>query len=217
MPKLFIAGDSTASTKLHSKRPETGWGELLGEFITPNLEVRNFAQNGKSTKSFIADGLLDHIEREIDESDYMLIQFGHNDEKIDDQSRYTHPQTTYQENLLKFVLIAKKNQAIPILVTPISRRRFIDKKTLDPLAVGEYPKAMRAFARKHQVELIDMFSITQKLYEDLGDELSKKLFLYLEPNEHENYPDGIQDDTHLSPYGAKLISSLIALELKKII
>ncbi|MCR3906424.1 MAG: rhamnogalacturonan acetylesterase [Tenericutes bacterium] len=217
MPKLFIAGDSTAATKLHKKRPETGWGEHLSSFITPNLEVRNFAQNGRSTKSFIDDGLLDHIEREIGEFDYLLIQFGHNDEKIEDQSRYTNPNTTYKENLLKFVLVARKNQAIPILVTPISRRRFIDKQTIDPLAVGHYPKAMQEFARDQKIELIDMFSITQKLYEDLGAEQSKKLFLHLEPNEHENYPEGIKDDTHLSPYGAKIIASIIAVELKKII
>ncbi|MDO9628774.1 MAG: hypothetical protein Q7I99_02635 [Acholeplasmataceae bacterium] len=84
MPKLYIAGDSTASIKQDDKRPETGWGECLHEFVTPNIEIVNYAQNGKSTKSFIEEGLLDQIDKEIKEDDYLLIQFGHNDQKIED-------------------------------------------------------------------------------------------------------------------------------------
>ncbi|HBG32315.1 MAG TPA: rhamnogalacturonan acetylesterase, partial [Acholeplasmataceae bacterium] len=121
MPKIFIAGDSTAAIKLEEKRPESGWGEFLADFISPYLEVRNFAQNGRSSKSFIEEGILDQIDKEITKDDYLLIQFGHNDEKKDDPKRYTTAYGTYQENLLKLILTARRHEAIPILITSITR------------------------------------------------------------------------------------------------
>ena len=217
MPKLFIAGDSTAATKLEEKRPETGWGELLHEFISPNLEVCNSAQNGRSTKSFIEEGLLDQLDKEIQEGDFLLIQFGHNDEKKEDPKRYTTAYGTYQENLLKFVTVARRHQAVPILITSITRRRFIDKEFIDPNALGEYPMAMIELAKKYDILCIDMFKISQKILQDLGDQDSRKLFMHFKPNESKNYPNGLEDNTHFTPYGAKIFASLIAIELKKLL
>ena len=217
MPKIFIAGDSTAAIKLEEKRPESGWGEFLADFISPYLEVRNFAQNGRSSKSFIEEGILDQIDKEITKDDYLLIQFGHNDEKKEDSKRYTTAYGTYQENLLKLILTAKRHEAIPILITSITRRRFIDKEYIDPNALGEYPMAMLDVAKKYDVLYIDMFKISQKLLQDLGDGGSRQLFMHFKPNESVNYPNGLEDNTHFNPYGAKLIASIIAQELKKII
>jgi lysophospholipase L1-like esterase len=217
MPKLFIAGDSTAAIKLEEKRPESGWGEFLADFISPNLEVRNFAQNGRSTKSFVEEGILDQIDKEIMKDDYLIIQFGHNDEKKEDPKRYTTAYGTYQENLLKFVLTARRHEAIPILITSITRRRFIDKEYMDPNALGEYPLAMLEVAKKYDVKVIDMFKISQKLLQDLGDAGSRKLFMHFKPNESKNYPNGLEDNTHFNPYGAQMMASIIANELKKII
>jgi len=217
MPKVFIAGDSTAAIKIEEKRPESGWGEFLQDFISPNLEVRNFAQNGRSTKSFIDEGILDQIDKEIKKDDYLLIQFGHNDEKKEDPKRYTTAYGTYQENLLKFVLMARRHEAIPILITSITRRRFIDKEYIDPNALGEYPMSMIDVAKKYDVKSIDMFKISQKLLQELGDAGSRKLFMHFKPNESIHYPNGLEDNTHFNPYGAKMIASIIASELKKII
>jgi lysophospholipase L1-like esterase len=216
MPKLFIAGDSTASIKLDTKRPETGWGEFLAEFITPNIEVLNYAQNGKSTKSFIAEGLLDIIEDEIQEDDYLLIQFGHNDEKIEDSKRYTDPKTEYKDNLMRFSLIAKKKKAIPIFLSSITRRKFKDGK-LEENTVGDYPNQMKEFARENHLLFIDSYRVTHKIIKESGIDYSKKFYLHLKPDESPNYPEGITDDTHLSPFGARMFASLIAVELKKII
>lgn len=216
MPTLFIAGDSTASIKTLEKRPESGWGEYLHEFITPNIKVVNYAQNGKSTKSFITEGLLDQIESEIKEDDYLLIQFGHNDEKMDDPLRYTDPRTEYKDNLMRFVLVAKKHGAIPILLTSITRRKFNDGK-LEDKTIGEYPNHMREFAKENHIAIIDAYHITHKIIKESMEEYSKKFYLHLSPDESENYPEGIIDNTHLSPFGAKMIASIIAVELKKII
>ena len=216
MPTLFIAGDSTASSKLDEKRPESGWGEFLHEYISPNLIVKNYAKNGKSTKSFITDGLLDQIDLEIKEDDYLLIQFGHNDEKIEDPLRYTDPRTEYKNNLMRFVLVAKKHGATPILLTSITRRKFLDGQ-LEEHTIGEYPSHMKAFAKENSIALIDAYQITHHIICQSGQEYSKKFYLHLEKNESINYPNGVMDNTHLSLFGAQMIASLIAVELKKII
>ena len=216
MPTLFIAGDSTASIKTEDKRPESGWGEFLHEFITPNIKVENYAQNGRSTKSFITEGLLEQIENKIKEDDYLLIQFGHNDEKIEDPLRYTDPRTEYKDNLMRFVLVAKKHGAIPILLTSITRRKFVDGR-LEEHTVGEYPNHMKEFAKENHILIIDAYKITHKIISQSGEDYSKKFYLHLKPNESKNYPDGVTDNTHLSPFGAQMIASLIAVELKKII
>lgn len=215
MPNLFIAGDSTASIKAPDKRPESGWGEYLSTFISPNLNVINLAENGKSTKSFIDAGLLDQIDHLIQENDYLLIQFGHNDEKKDDPLRYTS-KTDYQKNIEHMILVAKKHQAIPILISSITRRKFISGK-LDKDALADYPHYMKEVSERLKTHYIDAYKITQSIVSQLGESSSKKVYLHLNEKDHPNYPNGLKDDTHLSPYGAKLFASLIALELNKII
>jgi len=216
MPNLYIASDSTAAIKENHRRPETGWGEHLHTFVSPHLKIVNKAVNGRSSKSFIDEGRLDDIDTLLKSGDYLIIQFGHNDQKIEDPLRYTHPHTTYKANLLRFIQVAKKHDAIPILVSSITRRKFIHG-SLDPNAIPEYPQAMREVAISHHVDFIDLYAITQKLLSDLGENASKKLFLHLEPGTHLNFPKGITDDTHLSDAGAKLMASLLAVELRHII
>jgi len=216
MPTLFIAGDSTASIKSEDKRPESGWGEFLHDFITPNIKVINYAKNGRSTKSFITEGLLEKIDNEIKEDDYLLIQFGHNDGKIEDPLRYTDPRTEYKDNLMRYVLIAKKHGATPILLSSITRRTYKDGK-LEDYTIGEYPNHMKEFAKEHHLLFIDAYRITHKIISESGEDYSKKFYLHLGENESPNYPNGLEDNTHLSPFGAKTIASLIAIELKKIV
>lgn len=215
MPNLYIAGDSTASIKALHKKPESGWGEYLSMFISPNLNVINLAENGKSTKSFIDARLLDHIDQSIKENDYLLIQFGHNDEKKEDPERYTSKKE-YQDNLERMILVARKHQAIPILISSITRRKFISG-ALDKDALAHYPKYMEEVSESQKVPFIDAYKITQSIISKLGEHDSKKVYLHLKEKDHPNYPDGLIDDTHLSVYGAKLFASLIALELHKII
>ncbi len=213
--KIFIAGDSTAANKQANKRPESGWGEYLKDFISPHIEIRNYAENGRSTKSFITEGRLFQIETEIEPGDFLLIQFGHNDSK-EDVLNHTNPNTDYMDNLERFAVTATSNHATPIFISSITRRKFIDGK-LDPNAISDYPDAMKRFCELHGYPFIDMYHISQKIITQLGDTSSKKFHNYLKPLEHPNYPDGMTDDTHFSPYGAKMYASLIAIELKKFI
>jgi lysophospholipase L1-like esterase len=215
MPKIYIAVDSLAATKLENKKPETGWGEVLSSYLPDAYEVSNHAVNGRSTKSFVDEKRFDEIIQLIQPGDIVLIQFGHNDQKKMDLLRYTDPYTSYHDNLKYMVDTARSLHAKPILITPISRRKFIYNNVLDGSTLGDYPDAMRMLSNAYKIPLIDMYQTTQALISSLGDEGSKRFFLHLEPGEHPNYPSGVTDDTHLSIEGANLIASLIALELKK--
>jgi len=108
MPKFIIAGDSTAANKSERARPETGWGEKLSWFVSDHYQVINFAKNGASTKSFINDHLLAEAEVAMHKGDYFLIQFGHNDQKVDDDRGTTLDE--YQKNLTVYVQTAQKKR-----------------------------------------------------------------------------------------------------------
>ncbi|MFB9326214.1 rhamnogalacturonan acetylesterase [Paenibacillus aurantiacus] len=213
MLNLYIAGDSTAAQKGGGEKPMAGWGEFLPFRFRSGVTVRNWAINGRSTKSFIAEGRLAAIAREIVPGDYWFIQFGHNDGKREDPSRYCD-QDDYRANLSRFVTAAREAGAIPVLLTPVSRRRFAPDGSPDPLAVGPYPEAMREAAAELDVPLLDLFARSQQLYAETGVEASKSLFVHLAPGEHPNYPDGLTDDTHFSELGAQAIARLAADEIR---
>jgi lysophospholipase L1-like esterase len=213
MPTIYIAGDSTAASKLQEKRPEAGWGECLHLFLNERYQVENYAENGKSARSFIAAGLLDKIASRIRKNDVLLIQFGHNDQKKEDPLRFSEALGDYQDFLGNFIEVASKNHAIPVLLSAIARRKFLDNGKPDPFDHGRYPASCLEVARNHDVAFIDMHKRTLVLYEELGEEKSKSLFLHLEPGESPNYPQGITDNTHLNRFGALIIASIIAEEL----
>jgi lysophospholipase L1-like esterase len=205
--KVFIAGDSTAAAKLPEKRPETGWGEKLPIYFSEEIEFLNHAVNGRSSKSFIEEGRLKVILDSIGEGDFLFIQFGHNDEK-EDAERHTDPFTTYKAHLFKYIEGARKAGAIPVLLTSVHRRAFIEDGSLDDTH-GDYLKAMRELAVEHNVQLIDIAEKSKVLFEKLGTEKTKEIFLWTEPGQSENYPEGVKDNTHFSDYGAGEIAKLV--------
>lgn len=209
---IYIAGDSTAADKKREEKPMSGWGEFIGRHFDASVVIKNHAVNGRSTKSFIEQKLLDVIVSEIKTDDVLLIQFGHNDQKKDDPERFTEPETEYKENLYVFINETRKRGAYPILLTSISRRQFV-KGQLNRNNLGDYPEAMRDVARKLQVPLIDMNKLTSDYLAELGEELSKNMFLHLKAGEYDNYPNGLTDDTHFSEDGAKTIAKMTAEEL----
>jgi len=211
--RVFLAGDSTVSAYDANRAPQAGWGQALGELLPPGVEVRNHAASGRSTKSFIDEGRLAAIDAELAPGDLLLVQFGHNDQKPDAERR-TEPYGTYQANLRAFIETARRRGASPVLVTSVQRRSFDESGELTDTH-GEYPAAMRELARDAGVPLIDLAASSKALFEALGAERTKALFLWLEPGAHPNYPEGVQDDTHFCEAGAKEIAKLVVDELKK--
>lgn len=204
---IYLAGDSTIAEKLPTKRPETGWGEFLQKFFPADkVRVENHAKNGRSTRTFIAEKLWPAIVEKLKAGDYVFIQFGHNDQSKEKVDRYTPPED-YRKNLVRFISEVREKKAIPVLLTPVMRRRF-DKSGVFYDVHGEYPGIVRAVAAEHKVPLIDMHRKSERVLKQYGAEESKKLFLQLKPNEHANYPQGIEDNTHFSPLGAEIMAGL---------
>jgi lysophospholipase L1-like esterase len=210
---LHLAGDSTLAEKRPEKRPETGWGEYLtAQFRSGTVLIANHAQNGRSTRTFISEGRWQALLDGVKPGDYVLIQFGHNDQSIEKSDRYT-PEADYHRNLQRFVSDVREHQATPVLMTPVARRRFDEQDRLIN-SHGVYPDIVRAVATEQQVTLIDMQQRSEMLLQAAGPEASKKLFLWLAPNEHPNYPNGVSDNTHFSPTGAQRMAVEFATGLR---
>jgi DNA sulfur modification protein DndE len=206
---IYLAGDSTCADKQADKRPETGWGEMLGgHFKDGKVRIDNRAMNGRSTKTFISEGRWQAIVDALKKGDYVFIQFGHNDESKDKGERYTPPED-YRKNLIKFVEEVRAKQATPVLLTPVMRRRFNEKGEFYDTH-GEYPDIVRAVAAEYKATLIDMHRKSETVIRRYGPEESKKLFLQLKPGENPNYPKGIEDNTHFNPAGAEEMAKLVA-------
>ncbi|MBK6750483.1 MAG: rhamnogalacturonan acetylesterase [Pyrinomonadaceae bacterium] len=204
---VFLAGDSTCADKLPEKRPETGWGEMLGKhFKDGKVRVENRAMNGRSTKTFISEGRWQKIVNEVKKGDSVFVQFGHNDSSKDKGERYTPPDA-YRANLIKFIDEVRCKDGNIVLMTPVMRRRF-DKDGNLVDSHGEYPDIVRAVAEEKKVPLIDMHRKTEALIKRLGVEGSRSLFLQLKPDENANYPKGIEDNTHFNPKGADEVATL---------
>ena len=206
---VFIAGDSTAANKAENKRPETGWGEQLQKhFDISRVRVDNHAANGRSTKTFISEGRWQALLDKVKEGDYVLIQFGHNDQSKEKGERYTPPDD-FRANLARFVAEVRAKKATPVLLTPVMRRRF-DKEGKFYDVHGEYPDLTRRVAAEQKVALIDMHRMSEKVLVKYGPEESRKLFLQLKEGENPNYPKGVEDNTHFSPLGADIMAGLAA-------
>ncbi|MDQ6530333.1 rhamnogalacturonan acetylesterase [Flavobacterium sp. LHD-85] len=211
---LYCIGDSTmANKKDPEKNPEHGWAQVLQPFFNENITVINKAVNGRSTKSFIAEKRWDSIYRKLKKGDYLFIEFGHNDEKIEDSTRYTNPHTAYRHNLIRFVKESRDKGAIPVLLTSISRRNFNEKGVLVPTH-GDYPLETRLVAQEYNVPFIDLEYYTELLEQSYGPEKSKLLHLHFKAGENAYYDKDKADDTHLSLLGAQKIAQIVINQIK---
>ena len=211
---IFLAGDSTMAQKLPEKRPETGWGEMLGQYFKAGkVQIENRAANGRSTKTFISEGKWQKIIDDLKKGDYVFIQFGHNDSSKEKGERYTPPED-YRTNLIRFVDEVRSKKGQPVLLTPVVRRRF-DKGGKFYDTHGVYPDIVRSVAKEKGIPLIDMQQKTEALITRYGVEDSRKLFLQLKPGENANYPNGIDDNTHFSPLGAENVAKLVVEAIRE--
>lgn len=206
---VWTIGDSTMANKKAEVAPETGWCQAFPNFVSANVVVKNRAINGRSTKSFITENRWQWVLDSLKSGDYVFIQFGHNDEKIQDSTRYTVPFTSYRKNLERFVLETRAKGATPILFTSIVRRKFENGMLTD--THGNYPVATRLVANEMNVPLVDLQMLTAGAVTALGDEPSKQIYLWTQPTE--KFPEGRKDDTHLCTEGARLVAKLAAQQL----
>lgn len=203
MPKIFYIGDSTVARNTIHTYPQTGMSQGLARYIKPSVPIVSLAKNGRSTKSFLEEGLFRPAQEALEAGDFLLIQFGHNDEKPD-PARHTDPDTGFRENLRFFADTARARGAWPVLITPIARRLFDEEGNFLPGSHGPYPDAVRRLGREAGIPVIDLTAATESYLAELGDEGSKPLFVWP------------VDNTHLKPEGAVRMAGFLAEGLREL-
>jgi lysophospholipase L1-like esterase/quercetin dioxygenase-like cupin family protein len=207
--RLFIAGDSTAAEYGPERAPQAGWGQMLQSYLDPaRFEVHNHAKGGRSTRSFIDEGRLDAIAAELGRGDVLLIQFGHNDAKFEDPTRYTDPDSDYPQLLMRYVQVARDKGATPVLVTPVARLLYDFGSLLDTHA--RYTLAMQQLAAREHVALIDLNDRSTRWIRALGEQGARPYFLFVP---EQNKADG----THFSAAGATAVACLVLREAVQVL
>lgn len=230
---IFMIGDSTMANKdISGGKQERGWGMALQCYFDDNICIDNHAVNGRSTRSFINEGRWDTVLKRIRPGDYVIIQFGHNDEKPQ-ADRHTDPGSTFDYNLAKFVRETREHGGIPVLMNCVVRRNFFvnvpkndDDEKLRTTTFkdgvkmvegdslidthGMYRIAPKDVAERMNVHFVDANRITHELEQGLGRESSKKLHMWFKPGEEPSVPQGRQDNTHYNVYGAHVVARLLA-------
>jgi lysophospholipase L1-like esterase/mannose-6-phosphate isomerase-like protein (cupin superfamily) len=199
--RIVVAGDSTASEYDASRWPRRGWGQELPGFLDASVEVRNRAQSGRSARSFIEQGWIYDVARDLRAGDLLLIQFGHNDEKRDDPARYNEPQRAFPLWLRQYLALARRAGATPVLLTPVARRHFVAGRASD--LHGPYAEAVRALARQDGVALVDLGAASLRWLDGLGEDASRTYYLHV-PEQN------LRDNTHFHQRGAAAMACLVA-------
>lgn len=201
---IFLAGNSTVVDQ--SEEPWCGWGQMFPYFLKPEIAVANYAESGLSSGTFIASNRLKKLLTEMKKGDFLFIEFGHNDEK--EKGENDGPYKSFTRHLASLIEETRKKGGIPVLITPM-HRRFFDKEGKIINTHGEYPNAMRELAKKENVCLIDLNSMSKSLYEAWGPEKSKKAFVYYPAGTFPNQAAALADNTHCNTYGGYEIARCV--------
>lgn len=211
--KLHLVGDSTMSDKPNLAYPERGWGQLLPQFLSPQLTVVNHAANGRSTRRFLNEGRWQLLLSELSKGDYVLIQFGHNDSKQSDPARYAAADSDYQVFLQQFISDVRERGATPMLASSICRRNFAEDGSLKR-DLAEYATAAAGVAKQTEVSYFDLQQQSCSLWQQLGKAAAQPYFIQVPADLYAKFPDGTEDNTHLSVQGASKMAQFFVRDLK---
>lgn len=202
-----------ANKPLFPAQPERGWGQLLPLYFQESVRIENRAMNGRSTKSFRDEGRWQAVIDRLQPGDFVIVQFGHNDQKKDDPKRFSDAAGAFKQNLERYVREVREKKGRPILASPITRRSFASNGELRDTH-GNYSVVVRQVAAEQKVPLLELHQRTAELVTKLGPELSKKLYMWCEPGEFAALPDGKKDDTHFNAFGASRVCDLAVEEMR---
>ena len=209
MITIYWAGDSTAAPNSILTWPQTGIAQEFERFLKHgDVRVENHAVNGRSTKSFIDEGRLAAIEARISKGDYLFIQFGHNDEKPEDPTRYADPDSGFPQNIERFVNVARSKGATPVIITPVTR--FNRNAPSAIYKHDRWAESARRTGEKLGVAVINLTAASEQLVDAMGDAAATTLFMNLPAGVYPHFPNGQRDNTHLQPAGAVAFGALIA-------
>lgn len=214
--KVWLIGDSTMCLYESSRAPLTGWGMPFANFFDSTVQIENRARGGRSTRTFLSESRWQPIADSLQEGDYVLVQFGHNDEAKEEKykDRYT-PVQDYKINLIKFITETRAKKAIPVLITPVTRMRFDAAGRVQETHV-EYSAAVCEIGKAYNTPVIDLDAKSRSLLQQFGPEYSKMFFMQLDSLEHPNYPAGQKDNTHFNEYGARRMAELVLAGIRNL-
>lgn len=208
---VFLCGNSTVVDQ--EDEPWTSWGQMITRWFNDKVVIANYAESGLSATTFLAQLRLDKILSQLRKGDYVICEFGHNDEKEKrpgDGAWYS-----YSRNLKIFADRVREKGGNIIFVTPTARRFFEDDQKTLRNTHGDYPEAMRTVASREHVPVIDLNAMTTKFYETLGLEGSKHALVHYPANTFANQPQALADNTHFNTFGAWEIAKMIVMGLKQ--
>jgi len=207
-PRVFTIGDSTMAN-YRADIVTRGWGMAFRERFTDPGMVRNHAVSGRSTRSFRDEGHWQKVADQLQAGDFVIIQFSHNDEKVEIARHGTDPATTFRANLRRYIQETRAKEATPILATPVARRKFNAAGRL-VASHGAYPDAIRAVAAEEKVPLLELEHATEQWLRELGDEPSRKFFIWKTGLKEGQSPD----NTHFVEAGAAKVADLAVAEIR---
>jgi lysophospholipase L1-like esterase len=210
LPTLYIAGDSTVVDQ--DKEPWAAWGQMLPVFLNKQVVVSNQAESGETIRSFVGELRLAKVMSTMKSGDYLMIQFGHNDQKPG--AGYVPAATMFQDLLHSYIDQARAHGATVILVTPMNRRNFDDTNHIKQTLEG-YPQALRDVAAQEKLGLIDLNAMSKTFYETLGPEGTLHAFVHYPANTFPDQKDELKDDTHFNAYGAYELARCVVLAIQQ--
>lgn len=201
VPAVFLLGDSTVTDQRID--PAASWGQKLTRFFRADLAIANHAESGETLKSFVTSARLAKVLSLARRGDWMLIQFGHNDQKANWPQTYAEAHTTYRAYLKAFIAEAKVRGVRPILVTSPERRTFAPDGRIRSTH-GDYPHVVHEVAAEEKIPVLDLRAASIAFYEALGPERAPIAFA-----------DDGRDPTHHNSYGAAILAACIADAIKR--
>lgn len=236
---IYLASDSTVQSYDEIYYPQTGWGQVIidflnhGDFIevsqakscsyslakryeTKKVVIENRSIGGRSSRSFLEEGKFDELLQVLDKGDYLFVQFGHNDATIERPNRYVSVDD-FPLYIQKYIDACSEKEATCVLVTPVARRNCDENKGEFKISFAAYRDAMIKISAEQNIPLLDLGYHSYEYLKTLGVNKSKELYMWLEPNEYPDgaYKEGLKDNTHLSRKGALIYANILVELIRK--
>ncbi len=209
-PTVFLCGNSTVVDQ--SREPWASWGQMFPRWFDDRIAISNHAESGLTAGSFLAGNRLEKILTMMKPGDYVLCEFGHNDQK--EKGPGSGAWYNFSYNLKKFVDQVRKKQGNIIFLTPTQRRRFEGGKIME--THGDYPDAMRAVAKREDVPVIELHDMTRTFFETLGEENSKRALVHYPKGTFPGQDKDLADNTHFNTWGAYEVSKMVVMGMKQL-
>lgn len=210
VPTVYLCGNSTVVD--NDNEPWASWGQMITRFFTDKVCIANHAESGLSANTFVGGKRLDKIVSQMKRGDYLLVEFGHNDQKQKGPGKGAYYSFSYY--IKQFIDEARLKGAHPVLVTPTRRRQY-DKEGKIKDTHADYPAAIRDIAAREGIPVIDLQDMTKVLCETMGEEESKHLYVHYPANTYPGQTQELKDNTHFSTFGAYEVAKCVIEGMKK--